>query len=273
MQVGSLKAIFEKDIAPDIVVGTSVGSLNAAYLAFDPTLEGVRAMERHWRNFTEDDLFPGGRFRAAWARMFVRGNKMFENTGLRRVIEEELGADTQIEDAEVPLAIITTDLETGAERVLTSGPLAPALLASAAMPGVYPPVEIDGRLYTDGGVSNNVPIAPAVGLGATTLYVLNSTSHTNQRRPLVRPMDYFFHGFTLARAQRLTLDMRLYAEKVNLVMIPAPPLDFFVPFASMEHTGKLIDLAYEHTRRFLAGDLPLDEGGIQPSLEVGTPGK
>ncbi|HWC14532.1 MAG TPA: patatin-like phospholipase family protein [Actinomycetota bacterium] len=273
LQVGALKAIFEKAIVPDIVVGTSVGSLNAAYLAFDPTPEGVLAMERHWRNFTENDLFPGGRYRAAWARMFVRGNKMFENTGLRRVIERELGADTQIEDAEVPLAIVATDLETGAERVLTSGPLTPALLASAAMPGVYPPVDIDGRLYTDGGVSNNVPIAPAVNLGATTLYVLNSTSHTNQRRPLVRPMDYFFHGFTLARAQRLTIDMRLYAEKVNLVMIPTPPLDFFVPFASMEHTAKLIDLAYEHTRRFLAGDLPLAEGGVQPSLEVGTPGK
>ena len=77
------------------------------------------------------------------------------------------------------------------------------MLASAAMPGVYPPVEIEGRLYTDGGVSNNVPIAPAVDMGATTIYVMNSTSHTNQRRPLTRPMDYFFHAFTLARAQRL----------------------------------------------------------------------
>lgn len=273
MQVGALKAMFERGIRPDIVVGTSVGSLNAAYLAFDPTPEGVLAIERHWRNFTEDDLFPGGRFRAAWARMFVRGNKMFENTGLRKVMERELGSDTRIEDAQIPLGIVATDLETGAERIFTSGPLIPALLASAAMPGVYPPVEVEGRLYTDGGVANNVPIAPAVSLGAKTLYVLNSTSHTNQRRPLVRPMDYFFHGFTLARAQRLTIDMRFYADKVNLVMIPTPPFDFFVPFASMEHTGKLIDLSYEHTKRFLAGELPLAEGGIQATLEVGTPGK
>lgn len=265
--------MFEKGIRPDVVVGTSVGSMNAAYLAFDPTPEGVLAMERHWRNMTEDDLFPGGRFRAAWARMFVRGNKLFESTGLRSVIERHLGADTQIEDAQIPLGIVTTDLETGAERVLTSGPLVPALLASAAMPGVYPPVELDGRLYTDGGVSNNVPIGPAVNLGAKTLYVLNSTSHTNQRRPLVRPMDYFFHGFTLARAQRLTIDLRLFADKVNLVMIPTASFDFFVPFASMEHTGKLIDLSYEHTKRFLAGELPLAEGGLQPSLKVGTPGK
>lgn len=273
LQVGSLRALFETGVRPEIVVGTSVGSLNAAYLAFDPTPEGVLAMERHWRNFTEEDLFPGGRFRAAWARMFVRGNKLFENTGLRKIIETELGVDTCIEDAQIPLGIVATDLETGAERVFTSGPLVPTLLASASMPGVYPPVEVDGRLYTDGGVANNVPIEPAVSLGAKTLYVLNSTSHTNQRRPLVRPMDYFFHGFTLARAQRLTLDMRFYADKVNLVMIPTPPFDFFVPFASMEHTGKLIDLSYEHTRRFLAGDPPATEAAVEPSLEAGTPGK
>jgi NTE family protein len=139
------------------------------------------------------------------------------------------------------------------------------------MPGVYPPVEIEGRLYIDGGVSNNVPIAPAVDLGATTLYVLNSTSHTNQRRPLVRPMDYFFHAFTLARAQRLTIDLRLFADKVNLIMVPAPGLDFFVPFASMDHTGRLIDLAYRHTRKFLAGQLPAEPPQGPP--EVVTPAK
>lgn len=273
LQVGALKGLFEHGVRPDMVVGTSVGSMNAAFLAFNPTAEGVKEMERHWRAFTEDDLFPGGRFRAAWARMFVRGNRLYESSGLKSLISAHLGADTTIEQAEIPLGIIATDLETGAERVFTTGSLVDALLASAAMPGVYPPVEIEGRLYTDGGVANNVPIAPAVEMGATTLYVLNSTSHTNQRRPLVRPMDYFFHGFTLARAQRLTIDLRLYADKVNLVMIPTPPFDFFVPFASMEYTSKLIDLAYKHTKKFLAGQLTLAEGGLNPTVEVGTPWK
>lgn len=273
LQVGALKGLFEHGVRPDMVVGTSVGSMNAAYLAFNPTPEGVKDMERHWRAFTEEDLFPGGRFRAAWARMFVRGNKLFESSGLRSVISAHLGADTTIEQAQIPLGIVATDLETGAERVFTSGSLVDALLASAAMPGVYPPVEIEGRLYTDGGVANNVPISPAVEMGAKTLYVLNSTSHTNQRRPLIRPMDYFFHGFTLARAQRLTIDMRLYADKVNLVMIPTPPLDFFVPFASMEFTSKLIDLAYKHTKKFLAGQLTLAQGGLQPTVEMGNPWK
>jgi NTE family protein len=272
LQIGALRALFEHGVRPDIVVGTSVGALNAASLAFDPTPEGVADMEHAWRSLGEDDLFPGGRFRATWARMFVRGHKIFENTGLRRMIESTLGPATNIEDAQVPLGIVATDLETGAERLFTSGPLTEAVLASAAMPGVYPPVEIEGRTYTDGGVSNNVPIAPAVEMGATTLYVLNSTSHTNQRRPLVRPMDYFFHAFTLARAQRLTLDLQLYAERVNLIMIPTPVLDFFVPFASMDHTDRLIDSSYRHAKKFLAGQLLPSEANTG-TVEVAHPAK
>lgn len=273
LQVGALKALYEHGVRPDLVVGTSVGALNAAFIGFNPTEEGIAEMERIWRNLGEDDLFPGGRFRASWARMFVRGNRVFENSGLRRLIESTQGPGAHIEDSHIPLGIVTTDLETGTERVFTSGPLVEPVLASAAMPGVYPPVEIEGRMYTDGGVANNVPIAPAVDMGATTLYVLNSTSHTNQRRPLVRPMDFFFHAFTLARAQRLTMDLRMFSEKVNLVMVPTPELDFFVPFASMEHTDRLIDTSWRHTKKFLAGQLSPAAGAPPPSLEVANPSK
>jgi hypothetical protein len=85
-------------------------------------------------------------------------------------------------------------------------------------------------------------------------------------------MDYFFHGFTLARAQRLTTDLRLYRDKVNLVMIPAPVLDFFVPFASMEYTDRLIDLSYRHAKKFFAGQLPLVDGA-RATVEEALPGK
>jgi NTE family protein len=255
LQVGAIKAIFEHGVRPDLVTGTSVGAMNAAYIATNPTMNGIDRMELVWRNLAEDDLFPGGRFRASWARMFVKGNRVFENTGLEHLITSTLGADARIEDAQLPLAIVCTDLETGAEKIFTQGELLRPLLASAAMPGVFPPVEIDGRLYTDGGVANNVPIAPAVDRGATTLWVVDSTSHTNQRRPLQRPMDFFFHAFTLARGQRLGADLKLFSDKVNIILVPTAPLRLFVPFASMEHTDQLIDSSYKHTKRFLAGQL------------------
>lgn len=255
LQAGSLRALYEHGIRPDLTVGTSVGALNATFLAFDPTPEGVESLTKLWLSMTDQDLFPGGRFKATWARMLTKGNRVFDNSGLRRIVSSRLG-DATIEDAQLPLGIVATDLETGAERVFQNGPVIDPLLASAAMPSIFPPVEIEGRLYTDGGVCNNVPLAPAVAMGATTVYVMDSTSHSHQRRPLLRPMDYLLHAFSLARAQRLEVEREWYAEKVNLVMVPSPELDFFVPFASMEHTRKLIDLAYERVSGFLDADAP-----------------
>ena len=273
LQVGAIRALYEHGIRPDLAVGTSVGALNATWLAFNPTPGGIDHLESTWRSMKEGDLFPGGRFRASWARMLVRGNRVFENTGIRRIVERSLGTPN-FEDAQIPLAVTATDLETGAEKLFTSGPVMEPLLASTAMPGIFPPVEIEGRLYTDGGVSNNVPIAPAVSLGATTIYVMDSTSHSRQRRPLNRPIDYLLHSFTLARGQRLALEQRFYADKVTLVMLPSVSLDFFVPFASMEHTPKLIEMSYEQTKRFLEGATGVVTSEAEDaSVEVIAPAK
>lgn len=274
LQVGALKALFEQGITPDMAVGTSVGGLNATFMAFDPTPSGVEGLERIWRSLDDAELFPGGRFRASWARFLARGNRVFDNRGLKRLIETRLG-DPTFEDAQIPLGVIATDLETGAERCFTSGPVTPPLLASCAMPGVYPPVEIEGRMYTDGGVANNVPISPAVTLGAKTIYVMDSTSHSHQMRPLNRPIDYLLHAFTLARSQRLELEQRMYGDKVRVVMLPGPPLDFFVPFASFAFTDRLMDMGYETTQRFLSGrEETLVEGvGAGGAVEVIAPAK
>ncbi|MDQ3645529.1 MAG: patatin-like phospholipase family protein [Actinomycetota bacterium] len=253
LQVGTLKALIERGVRPELVVGTSVGALNAAFVAFDPTPEGIARLERHWRAFRDGDLFPGGRFRVPWARMLRRGNSVFEHSGLRRMIEIGLGPEARFEDAVVPLGVVATDIDSGVERLFASGPLMDPLLASAAMPGIFPPIEIDGHTYTDGGVANNVPMAPAVSMGAKTLYVLNATSHSHQRRPLIRPMDYLLHSFALARSQRLFLEQPFYSDRVRVVMLPSPALDFYVPFASMAYTDRLIKLAYEETVRFLDG--------------------
>jgi NTE family protein len=252
IQVGALKALYEHGVAPDLVVGTSVGAINAAFLAFNPGPEAPAEMERLWLSMTEQDLFPQARFRAQWARFLARGDRVFENTGIRRMIERRLGTPT-FEDARLPLGIIATELETGAEKVFTSGPVIEPLLASTAMPSIYPPVEIDGVRYIDGGVANNVPIAPAIALGAKTLYVMDSTSHSHQRRPLNRPLDYLLHAFSLARSQRMVLEQTFLADKVKLVMIPTPSLDFYVPFASMQFTSKLIENGYDAAMRFLSG--------------------
>ncbi|MDQ4143407.1 MAG: patatin-like phospholipase family protein [Actinomycetota bacterium] len=273
LQVGAAQALFDHGVTPDLTVGTSVGAMNATFLAFNPTSGGAATLARMWRGLGDGDLFPGGRFKANWARFLARGNRVFENSGMKNLIDSRIG-DARFEEAQIPLAVVATDLETGGEEIFTSGPVRLPLLASTAMPGVFPPVEINGRLYTDGGVANNVPMGPAVTLGAKTLYVMDSTSHSNQKRPLNRPIDYLLHAFTLARSQRLSLEQKIYAEKVRVVMLPAPALDFFVPFASLEYTDKLIELAYDHTRRFLSGrEEAVVEEASEGSVEVISPAK
>ncbi|MGH2729390.1 MAG: patatin-like phospholipase family protein [Actinomycetota bacterium] len=273
MHVGALRALLEHGVYPELLVGTSVGALNATFIAFDPSQHAVDKLEEIWRDLDDGDLFPGGRFKASWARMLVRGNRVFESTGMRKLIETRL-PDAQFEDAAVPLSVVATDLETGAEEIFNSGPILDPLLASTAMPGVFPPVTIGDRLYIDGGVANNVPIAPAVALGAKTVYVMDSTSHSHQRRPLNRPIDYLLHAFTLARAQRLAIEQTTLAEKVRLVVLPPAPLDFFVPFASMEYSERLIDIGYESAKAFLTGGMPTQiEEVAGGAVEVIAPAK
>src|SRR5919106_5935132 len=119
LQVGAMRAMFEHGIVPELVVGTSVGALNAAFIAFDPTREGSIKLESTWKELAKDDLFPPSRFRAPWTRFLMRGDRIFENSGIRRIILGGLG-DVRFEDARIPLAVIRADLETGEERVFTS---------------------------------------------------------------------------------------------------------------------------------------------------------
>lgn len=250
LQVGMLRALLERDIVPDLIVGSSVGGINGTLLAFDPTPGGVARLTAIWKNLTDEDLFPGARFKASWARMLMRGNRVFDNSGLQRLIQTRLGR-ARFEEARVPLTLVATDQATGEEALFSTGDVLEPLLASTAMPGIYPPVTIGGRDYIDGGVSNAVPIGPAVNLGASRIYVLNVSAKEQQPRPLVRPMDHLLHAFMLTRSNRLDVDRRLYRDRAQLIEIPAPNLGFEVGFTSFAHTNHMLRVGYEHAARFL----------------------
>lgn len=257
LQVGGLRALYERGVVPDLIVGTSAGSLNAAFLAFDPTDHGVARLESIWRSLEDEDLFPGVRFKTSWARMLMRGNRVFENLGLRRLVETRLGA-ARFEDAKVPFAVVATDLETGGETTFSSGDVIDPLLASCAMPSIYPPVTIGGRDYIDGGVANAVPVMPAVAMGANRVIVLNCSPSQQKPRPLLRPIDHLLHGFQLARGRRWELERDQVAARVELVDIPVPKLDFSITFTSLAHTEELIAGGYATAAAYLDGRLTPD---------------
>src|SRR5688572_9010125 len=95
LQVGALRALFAHEVRPDILVGCSAGALNATWIAWNPTPAGVADLEANWRLLKNDDLFPGGRFKASWARMLVKGNRVFESAGLRNIIDRWIGLDAR----------------------------------------------------------------------------------------------------------------------------------------------------------------------------------
>ncbi len=169
-QVGMLRALLERHIVPDVVIGTSAGALNGAAVAYAPNLTGVAQLAAVWEQLQTDHVFPGGRIHRAW-NVVRRGTHLFGNDGLAALIHHSTPARS-FSDLEVPLRVIATDLDTGEEVVLARGPLKPALLASTALPGVFPIVVHGGRRLVDGGVVNNVPLWHAL---------------VGSRRPRLRP--------------------------------------------------------------------------------------
>lgn len=248
VQAGILEALLESGIVPDHIVGTSVGALNGVFLASDPTVAGARRLGDMWRAFRRDDLFPGGKFVSVWHAV-KKGSYVYSNSGLRRIITTSLECK-QFEDLKVPAHVIATNLVTGEETWFSSGQILEPLLASSAMPGVFPPVDIDGITYIDGGISNNIPVSRAIEVGARTVYVINVNA-AGQGRLLNRPYDFLMHGLVLSRAQRYRRDMERYRVEANIVEMPMVDVGH-VAFRDLSKTSAMIQAGYDTACEFLA---------------------
>jgi len=185
LQVGALRALMEAGIRPDIVIGTSIGAWNGAWLAYRPTAEGVASIAAAWRSVHIAGVLLGhtrplqrppgaqrGLLMLVAARRVSRGHpSMFSNIGPQRLLERFVG-DLTFEDTAIPFRVIVTDLTHGTRVALKSGPLIPAILASSALPGIFPPVRIGEAVYTDGGPLDDASVDCALELGANRLFIL-----------------------------------------------------------------------------------------------------
>ncbi len=174
VQVGMLQALVEAGITPDAVVGTSIGSLNGAFFAGHGDLAGTEALRELWLTVRRQDVFPTN-VRNITQGLFNHQNHLFASDAVRRLIlRADLGF-SRLEEAPIGLHVVATDLCRVEAVMLSSGDVVTALLASAAIPGLFPPVEIDGRTLVDGGVLANVPVAQAEALDPLVVYVLPAT--------------------------------------------------------------------------------------------------
>jgi len=267
-QVGMLQALTEHGIRPDLIVGTSIGALNGACFAESPTLETIDRLAHLWEAPPRSQIFS---FSARSVAQNVRQRKgyVLDNSGLRDWIRLNTSVE-RLEDLTIALHAVATDAATRRPVVLSSGDTVQALLASSAIPGVFPAITIDDITLIDGGSSADVPIGPAVGLGATTLYVLPTLPGHDTAPGLV--WQFLDRVFGQPAAAAFAADH----PGVEIHRLPAPrPHDNPVSFRD---SRRLIDESLALTRTYLAdhvdGRAPTAAGRVgctRPAQDLRTP--
>ncbi|GAA3023405.1 patatin-like phospholipase family protein [Gordonia defluvii] len=249
MQVGMLRALVDRGIAPDALVGTSAGALNAAYIANrGATPEVVEELGDVWHSLSAWKLFRPHARQLIGALAGLQP-ALFSSRGLRTLIRKHLDFD-RIETTRTPLTVVATDLLTGDQVDIDTGPAADAILASSAITGLYPAVELGGRLLVDGGVADNTPVSSAVESGADIIYVLPCGYPCALAAPPTTVAGTLLHTMSLLVQKRLVRDIREYTGKADLRVLPTPcPLT--IGALDFSRADELIERGYEAAGRFL----------------------
>jgi NTE family protein len=262
VQVGMLAAFARRSIVPDLVVGASVGAINAAYYAAEPDNRGVDRLKRIWLQLRRTDVFPFSPI-ASVLGFFGRTDHLIAPTPLRSLIESELPYQ-RLEDARLPCHVVATDALEGTDVVLSSGLAATALLASAAIPGIFPPVMLDGRFLLDGGVANNTPISTAIEMGATRVIVFPTGISCALPAPPRGAMALAMHALNLLIMRQLVNDIERFAGVADVIMVP-PLCPLATTSYDFSQSANLIHRAEAATRLWLRTD-GLQGLGTPPAL-------
>jgi NTE family protein len=257
-EVGMLRALAERGIQPDLVLGTSVGAINGALFAAEPTESGVERLGRLWCETDLSELSAGG---------LLRGVTTLARTGthvqsLREARERLVRAlpVQRVEELPVAFQCVAASIERAAEHWFETGDLADVILASCAVPGILPPVRIGDEHFIDGGIVNSIPVARAVALGARSIYVLQVGRLEKPLQPPRWPWEVGLVAFEVARRHRFAHDLQSLPEDVDLHVLPtggsaAPAynnLSGQLRFRRMARTvQQQIDTSYEASLSYL----------------------
>jgi NTE family protein len=251
IQVGMLRTLLSCGLQPDFVVGASVGAINAGYFAGAPDANGVAALTRIWSGLRRSDVFP---FTVVNAFGLLRHpGHLVDPAGLRRLLETNLPYP-RIENASIPLHIMATNQQ-GQPIRLSSGPVIEAILASTAIPGVFPPVEIAGEALMDGAIAANTPLSLAAELGASRIVVLPTGYACALQEPPRRAVAKALHAVTLLIAWQLMHELERIPHDIEVHLVPTlcplavSPFDFSA-------ASELIERAADTAKKWI------DDGGL-----------
>lgn len=254
VEVGMVQALLERDIRPDLVLGTSVGAINGLMLASDPTPAVVGRLLELWEQAASSrDVYSDGPLRQA-RRALATGTHLHSSAPLRQRLRDEFG-DTTFADLEVEFQCCAASIERAAEHWFTAGPVVEAVMASAAVPGLLPPARVGDEHFLDGGIVNSIPVGRAVTLGATRVFVLQVG---RVDRPLTvprRPWEVARVSFEIARRHRFAREMAELPAGVVAHVLPAGGSakdDTPAAYRDFTRVRRRISTAYELSRDYLA---------------------
>jgi NTE family protein len=257
IQVGMLQSLAAHGIVADMVVGSSVGALNGAFYAGDPTLGGVERLATIWRGLQRRDVFP-----MSWRTVLSflwRRDFLIPHDGIRKLIDDHIPF-RNLQDARLPVHIVTTDIISGDSVVLSEGSTAEAIVASTAIPGAFAPIRHNDHYLADGAISSNTPIKVAVKKGAQRLIILPTGHACATQAPPVGAVANALHALTLLIARQLVSELESLDPAIEYFVVPplcplvGSPYDF-------SRTADHIDRAIATTDAWLAQH-DLQEGKI-----------
>jgi len=254
-EVGMLRALSEAGIDPDIVVGTSIGAVNGAFVAADPDGAAERLTDL-WRGESLRLVF-SEKLLGRTVRLMRSGTHLHAIEPLTRLLDDTLPA-ADFTDLKLPFQCVAASIEDAAARWFTSGPLVPAVTASCAVPGLLPPVEIGGSHYFDGGLVDSIPVGRAVALGASTVYVLHAGRIESRLSVPTRPWEVGLVAFEIARRHRFHEEMSALPPGVRVHVLPTggdqlPPGLRQFRYRSRKQVSSSIDRSYAAAAAYLAG--------------------
>src|ERR1700739_702079 len=212
-----LRSLAAQGVAPNMVVGSSVGALNGAFYAGDPTLAGVERLANIWRGLTRHDVFP-----LTWRTLLGflwRRDFLIPHDGIRKLIDDHIPY-RNLEEAKLPVHIVTTDIITGDSVVLSDGPTADAIVASTAIPGAFSPIHYGDYYLADGAVSSNTPVRIAVKKGATRLIILPTGDAGANQAPPACAVANALHALTLLISRQMVDELENLGPDVEYYVVP-----------------------------------------------------
>ncbi|HEX3715236.1 MAG TPA: patatin-like phospholipase family protein [Trebonia sp.] len=253
-EVGMLRALAEAGIRPDIVVGTSIGAVNGAFIAADPD-GAARRLADMWGGESLGAVFSETVFGRA-VRLVRSGTHLHAIEPLRKLLADTLPAE-DFTDLKLPFHCVAACIEDATARWFSSGPVVSAVMASCAVPGLLPPVEIDGSHYFDGGLVDSIPVGRAVTLGASCVYVLQVGRVESPLPVPARPWEVGLVAFEIARRHRFHEEMSALPPGVEVHVLPTggdrqPPGVRQFRYRGKDQVSSSMERSYASSASYLA---------------------